>query len=271
MAAYRKDNGLIDIAWALDFIIANVVIIIIRCTNGGVSENLDARMIICNLLVATWGLRMAIHIVLRTELGKEDRRFLGLREKLTAAGGPVLFYCVSFFGIWMTNSLIIMAIASSSLYVSMFSSKAVPIGVLDVIGIVIWLIGFTILTVADHQLRKFKDLRAQDATGGQKLCKEGLWAYSRHPNYFGESLLWWGIYLMACSVEDGWKTVWSPLLIFTCIRFLSGVPTVEDLYKDEPEFQQWCQTTNVFLPLPPRKAALSTNYDDMKEGAKTEV
>lgn len=272
VAMYRKDNGLIDVAWGLDFIIANVVIIVIRCVNGGVKENLDVRSIICNILVTIWGLRMAMNTVLRTEMGKEDRRFAKIREKLMIGGGPILFYCVSFFGVWMTNTLIILAIASSSLYVSMFSSKASPIGVLDIIGIVIWLIGFTIVTVADHQLRKFKILRAQDLTGGQRLLKEGLWAYSRHPNYFGESLLWWGIYLMACSVDDdGWKTIWSPILIFLCIRFLSGVPTVEGLYENEAEFKLWCQTTNVFVPLPRKKIVADPNYDDMNNGGKTEV
>lgn len=162
---FRKDNGMVDIAWGLDFIIVNVVVIVIRCGNGGVKENLDLRMIICNLLVAMWGLRMSIHIALRTEKGTEDRRFANLREKLTNAGGPALVFCVSFFGVWMTNCLIIMGIASSSLYVSMFSNNE-KIGVFDIIGIIIWLIGYTILTVADHQLRKFKLLRKQDATGG---------------------------------------------------------------------------------------------------------
>lgn len=262
---FRKDNGMIDIAWGLDFIIANVVIIVIRIANGGVADNLDARMILNLLMVAMWGLRMSIHVVLRTELGKEDRRFADLREKLTAGGGTVLVFCVSFFGVWMTNSLFIVAIASSSIFISMFSDKSTPLGALDIVGIVVWLVGFCILTVADHQLRLFKVRRAQDQTMGQRLCKEGLWAYSRHPNYFGEALLWWGIYLMACSIEHGWKTMWSPILILLLLRFVSGVPTVEGLYKDDPEFQQWCQTTNVFVPLPRRTAGTAEGFEDMKD------
>ena len=99
---------------------------------------------------------------------------------------------------------------------------------------------------------------------GQRLCKTGLWAYSRHPNYLGESLCWAGIYLIACSVESGWITVWSPVLIFLLVRFVSGVPTVEGLYKDDPEFQQWCSTTNVFLLMPPKKGAESASLGDMK-------
>ena len=97
---------------------------------------------------------------------------------------------------------------------------------------------------------------------GERLCKHGLWAYSRHPNYFGEALLWWGIYLMACGVPGGWKTVWSPILIFLLIRFVSGVPTVEGLYQDDPEFKKWCLQTNVFVPLPKRNGEV---FEDMKD------
>ena len=81
-------------------------------------------MIISNIMVTTWGLRMAIHVCLRTELGKEDRRFADIREKLTNGGGPVLFWCVSFFGVWLFNTLFILAIASSSIYISMYSTKS---------------------------------------------------------------------------------------------------------------------------------------------------
>ena len=80
-------------------------------------------MIISNIMVTVWGLRMAIHVFLRTRAGQEDRRFADIRVKLTNAGGPVLVFCVSFFGVWMFNSLFILAIASSSIYISMFSGK----------------------------------------------------------------------------------------------------------------------------------------------------
>ena len=85
------------------------------------------------------------------------------------------------------------------------------------------------------------------------MCKTGLWKYSRHPNYFGEALVWLGIYVMACSVEGGWITIWSPVLIFVLLRFVSGVPLVEDLYKDSEEFKEWASVTNVFVPFVPKK------------------
>jgi steroid 5-alpha reductase family enzyme len=91
----------------------------------------------------------------------------------------------------------------------------------------VWLIGFSILTAADLQLSRYKKLRKEGKTNGERLCKTGLWAYSRHPNYFGEAVLWWGIYLIAVQVEGGWVTVWSPVLIGILLRFVSGVPLVE--------------------------------------------
>lgn len=80
------------------------------------------------------------------------------------------------------------------------------------------------------------------------MCTQGLWAYSRHPNYFGEAIVWWGIWILACSVKGGWVTIFSPILIGLLVRFVSGVPLVEDLYKDDDEFLKWKETTNVFVP-----------------------
>jgi steroid 5-alpha reductase family enzyme len=78
--------------------------------------------------------------------------------------------------------------------------------------------------------------------------KTGLWRYSRHPNYFGEALLWWGIFIIACGIEYGWITIFSPVIITLSLRFLSGVPFPENKYKDNPEWQKYCRETNVFVP-----------------------
>ena len=112
---------------------------------------MDARMIVSNLLVLIWGLRMAIHVFLRTEQGKEDRRFAKLRERLMNGGGPVLYYCVSFFGIFMFNGCVCTAINASALWISMRSGgDDEALEWTDYLGILVWLIGFSIETVADH-------------------------------------------------------------------------------------------------------------------------
>ena len=78
-----------------------------------------------------------------------------------------------------------------------------------------------------------------------------MWSYSRHPNYFGECIVWWGIYLIAIGVDDkGWITMWSPILITILLRFGSGVPMNEELYKDSEEYSYYKKVTNVFVPMP---------------------
>jgi len=214
-------------------------------------HELDPRIIILNVLVLIWGLRMSTYVFLRTYRGEEDRRFASLRTRLMDIGGPILFYCVSFFGIYMMNGVVIVAINSSALYVSMFSQSTTKLGALDFIGIIVWVIGFSILVVSDHQLRLFKLKRRSNETNGERLLKRGMWSYSRHPNYFGECMLWWGIYLIACGADNkGWITVWSPILISVLLRFGSGVPMNEELYKDDEEYDYYKKVTNVFVPMP---------------------
>jgi len=89
---------------------------------------------------------------------------------------------------------------------------------------------------------------ADRTPGKPKFIAWGLWRYTRHPNYFGEAVLWWGIWLIACAVEWGWVTVYAPLFITILVRYVSGVPLLEAKYKDNPEFQAYCEETNVFFP-----------------------
>ena len=91
--------------------------------------------------------------------------------------------------------------------------------------------------VGDKQLA---DHIADKTPGKKKFINKGLWRFTRHPNYFGEAVLWWGIYFLACGVEWGWVTIWAPLFITYLVRFLSGVPMLEEKYKDNPEWQAYC-------------------------------
>jgi len=88
--------------------------------------------------------------------------------------------------------------------------------------------------VADHQL---KEHLADPKPGTGKFIKSGLWRYSRHPNYFGDACMWWGIWLIACNVKGGWVTFYSAVFMTTCLRFITGVPFPEAKYKDNVEWQ----------------------------------
>ena len=89
---------------------------------------------------------------------------------------------------------------------------------------------------------------ADKTPGKKKFIMWGLWRYTRHPNYFGEAVLWWGMFIIACSIQWGWVTVFAPLFITYLVRFWSGVPMLEKKYENNPEFQAYCKETNVFCP-----------------------
>ena len=109
----------------------------------------------------------------------------------------------------------------------------------------IFLIGFIFEMVGDAQLKKHI---ADKTPGKEKFIRWGLWKYTRHPNYFGEALLWWGPYLLACSTEWGWITFFSPMFIGLLIRFVSGVPYLEEKYATNPEWIRYTKETNCFVP-----------------------
>ena len=115
-------------------------------------------------------------------------------------------------------------------------------------GIALFAVGFLLETVADSQLQAFRNKR--DKPKGS-ILKTGVWRYSRHPNYFGEALLWWGLYLFA--VPKGYWTFFSPLTITLLLRFVSGVPLLEKHFKSNSEFQQYMKETNIFFPGLPKK------------------
>mmetsp|Transcript_38698 Transcript_38698/g.58874 ORF Transcript_38698/g.58874 Transcript_38698/m.58874 type:complete len:140 (+) Transcript_38698:31-450(+) len=129
---------------------------------------------------------------------------------------------------------------SAVIYVNLVSSsdkdETVP-SVLDIAGLCIWACGFLMETIADLQLARFLK---NPPPGSGKFCKVGLWRYSRHPNYFGEAFMWWGIWLIACNEDWGWVTVYSCVFITLLIRFLSGVPFPEKKYADNTEWQEYC-------------------------------
>jgi len=138
-------------------------------------------------------------------------------------------------------------INSSSLYVNIFSKpvKGESFILTDAIGLSIWLTGFIIEVDSDNRLKRHLAARTDTSP---KFCRSGCWKYSRHPNYIGEIIMWWGLWVISFGVEHGWKTVYAPIVMTFCIRFITGVPFHEDKYKDHPEWKQVCNETNVFIP-----------------------
>ena len=121
---------------------------------------------------------------------------------------------------------------------------------LDFMGMIVWLIGFVFESVSDWQLARFK----ADSTNRGKVMDRGLWAYSRHPNYFGESLIWWGLFLIALSTPNSWWTVISPLIITAVLLKMTGIPLMERTIVDKrPGYRDYIRRTSAFIPWFPRK------------------
>jgi len=209
----------------------------------GISRNTSPRALIVACLVSVWGLRIAANIGMRHD--GEDFRFAELREKWQLKGQCFVYFAsfLLFFG-QTTFSHINNA---SAFYTVLLSEEGLtPI---DAVGIFVWAVGFLIETTADAQLRAFK--RHPENKG--KLLMTGLWKYSRHPNFFGEAVLWWGIYLISVSVEYGYYTFLSALFITLSLRYLTGVPMIEKRMSLNPKFKEYEASTSPMLLWCPKK------------------
>lgn len=138
-------------------------------------------------------------------------------------------------------------VSTSVIYIN--NSVPTPLGVLDYLGLTLWIIGYYFEVVGDRQLKDF--LKKPENKG--KIMKDGLWSFTRHPNYFGEATMWWGIFLIALSIPGGIITIISPLTITILLLFVSGVPLLEKSMADNKDFQEYMKETNKFFPWFPKK------------------
>jgi steroid 5-alpha reductase family enzyme len=133
---------------------------------------------------------------------------------------------------------------ASAIYIMRYSEAGKTLSNVDMAGIAVWLIGFSMEVIADAELSAHRNNPAKQGT----IIMTGTWRYSRHPNYFGESLMWWGIYIISLSVPGANVTIFSAIFITLLVRFVSGVPFPEKKYAENPEWQKVCEETNVFVP-----------------------
>jgi steroid 5-alpha reductase family enzyme len=235
VAQVRGRNDIADVAWGLGFILVALVSLV---TSGVYS----ARGVLVSGLALIWGLRLALHIHSRNRGRGEDPRYLKWREEWGK-----WFVLRSFLQVFMLQGFLLLLVAVPIVFAN--KAPAGPLGWLDLLGLLVWLYGFGFEAIGDRQLLKF--IRDPDNKG--KLMTSGLWRYTRHPNYFGEVTLWWGVWLMTLSLSGGWLTVVGPLTITILILKVSGIPMLEKPYEERADFQEYKRRTSAFLPLPPRE------------------
>ncbi|MFZ6022433.1 MAG: DUF1295 domain-containing protein [Patescibacteria group bacterium] len=232
IALLFKRNDLADIAWGLGFVLVAWVSFYI----GGQSEI----ALVVNVLVTLWGTRLAYHIAKRNLKKPEDYRYQEWRNTWK------YFYVRSYLQIFLLQGLFLYIIALPVMSVNL--SDFYMTSPLFVLGILVWLVGYYFEVVGDAQLRHFISIPENKG----KLMTQGLWRYTRHPNYFGEATMWWGIFISVAAVTGNILLIVSPLLINWLLRYVSGVPMLEAKYKDREDFKAYAMRTSAFIPLPPK-------------------
>ena len=226
--------SVVDTAWGLGFVVVALVAAV-------VGDGPLWRRLLVLLLVAVWGGRLARHMHTRNRGKGEDPRY----EAMLAdqPGDPFLVavrkvYLVQGAAVWFV---------SLPLQVSAASGDGLV--VVAVLGAAVWLLGVVFEAVGDAQLARFK------ADPGNKgtVMDRGLWAWTRHPNYFGDSAVWWGLYLVAASAWPGVLTVLSPVVMTYFLVFATGARLLEKEMSKRPGYPEYQQRTSYFIPRPPKR------------------
>jgi steroid 5-alpha reductase family enzyme len=204
--------------------------------------NSDPRALVIATLVVIWALRLGSFLFVRVKQDGSDGRFDELKHSF-----PMFLMTWTLQGLWVFLTL-------AAALAAITSAEAVPLGPLAFAGIALWVLGFGMEAVADAQKRTFR----KDPANAGRFITTGLWAWSRHPNYFGEITLWVGIALIAAETLSGWRwvTMISPVFVYVLLNYISGVPLLESRGKkrwgDDPEYQAYKARTPVLFPRPPR-------------------
>ncbi|NTW22850.1 DUF1295 domain-containing protein [Candidatus Falkowbacteria bacterium] len=228
-AAIKSRNDVADVAWGLGFVLLALI---------GALMNPSTKNIFLFLLVAIWGFRLAYHIGTRfLKSDKEDSRYQKMREGWSGSG-----IVNSWYRIFMVQGGLLLLVGASILAVS--SSPASSFSLVNILGVLIWLFGIVFETIGDRQLKSF--LSKEENRG--HIMKTGLWRYTRHPNYFGEATLWWGIWFITFGTQFFWLGLVGPITITILLRFVSGVPLAEKRYTDNQEFIEYAKKTPAMVP-----------------------
>lgn len=211
--------------------------------------SLDARSLVLTALVSIWALRLGSFLYLRIKQRGVDQRFDAIKPSFTR-----------FLMAWTLQGLWVFLTLSAAL-AAMTAATPTPFGFLGLVGMAVWVGGFAIEVVSDRQKRLFR----QDPENADRFITTGLWAWSRHPNYFGEIMLWLGIALIALPALSGWQyiTLISPLFVYLLLTRVSGIPPLESRaekrWGDKPEFRAYKERTPILFPHPSRSAARSNS------------
>lgn len=235
-AWFLQTERFFDLTGSLTFLVVTAGTLLIR---GG----FDSRSLVIAAAIAVWALRLGPFLFLRVRRDSEDRRFRQIKPNF-----PLFLMTWTLQGLWVS------ATASPAL-AALLAAETRPLDWPLAAGTALWLAGFAIEVTADEQKRRFRAV----AENQNRYITSGLWAWSRHPNYFGEIILWIGVAVIAAPVLQGWQlaTLASPLFVWLLLTKISGVRMLEARanrrWRDDPGYQDYARRTNALLLRPPRR------------------
>ena len=230
-------HAVVDVAWGLGFAAIAAAAFL---ASEGAGDGLVSGLAL--VLTVVWGVRLAVHIGMRSRGHGEDPRYVELLAK--APGNPQLF---ALRRVYLTQG-VVMWFVSLPVQVTMFERGHANL--VTAIGVVLWLVGFFFETVGDLQLSRFRN----DPASKGRVLDTGLWRYTRHPNYFGDACVWWGLSFIAFTSWPGVLTILSPLLMTWLLARGTGKPLLEKgMAERRPGYADYVRRTSGFLPLPPKK------------------
>jgi steroid 5-alpha reductase family enzyme len=237
LSVVLEDAGIIDVFWGLGFVL-------VAWLSALTGDGWIGRKVLVTALTSLWGLRLSIHIFMRNRGRGEDPRYQAFRRR-----GGKRFWLTSLWNIFLLQAALLLLIA-----LPLMTAQAHPtpghLRWTDVAGTLVWTVGFIFETLGDLQLKSF----LSDPANRGRVMRYGLWAWTRHPNYFGESLIWWGIFLIALSTPFGAASIIGPALITFLLLRVSGVTLLEgDLKTRRKGYAEYIRTTSAFFPWPPKK------------------
>ena len=226
----KRDASIVDVFWSLGSVVAGWIYFL-------TAEARTTRGVLVVALVTLWGLRLSLYILWRNWGHGEDYRYREMRERRSRIFAVWSLVVVFWF------QAVLLWVISAPLFPAQLPAL-VSLTALDVLGLVLFAVGFAFEAGGDWQLARFK---ADPANKG-KVMNRGFWRYTRHPNYFGDAVVWWGLFCFA-AVTGGWWTVYGPVLMTVLLMRVSGVALLEKrLRETKPAYRDYVERTNAFFP-----------------------
>ncbi|MEC9466402.1 MAG: DUF1295 domain-containing protein [Myxococcota bacterium] len=233
---FINDVSIVDIAWGLGFVVLGWL--------GWLQlEEPSVRQTLVLVLVTIWGSRLGFYLARRNLGHGEDYRYTQIRNSI----GP-FFRISSLWIVFGMQGTVMLLVASPVLFVMGSPEATAPLGFTDYLGLSLWAIGFYFEAVGDWQLKRFK----ADPVNKGKVMNQGLWRYTRHPNYFGDSCLWWGFFVIAAGIGGLW-TIIGPIMMTFFLLKVTGVLMLEKTMRKREKYKEYIETTSTFFPMPPKR------------------